>query len=171
MVLQTVFSFPFWEDLGGDTPVSKVKLDMEAEASGENPFRNGAAFSTTRHSWGLSLYSQYNHLTSHNFHLHLQLHSLVFHSLSLLELHILLFICAFRLQIQLVQHCTHLLSSPSPRLFLLLNPPPGLLLRPVESSSPSYPGPSSHSLHLILNICLWQWFATLGAKQNHLERF
>lgn len=56
MVLQIVCHFPLWRDLG-DAPVPKVKVDMEAKASGENPFRNGAGFSTSRHSWGLSLHS------------------------------------------------------------------------------------------------------------------
>lgn len=144
---------------------------MEAEASGENPFRNGAVFSTTRHFWGLSLYFQYNHLTSHNFHPPplTSFPNLPF-SVPTGTSHPPSHLCILTSNSS-GSTLYYLLSSPSPHLFLLLNPPPGLLLQPVESSSPSYPGPSSHSLHLILNICLWQWFATLAAKQNHLERF
>lgn len=52
MVLQTVLRFPVWRDLGGEPPVLKVELDMEVKALGDSPFKDGAAFSPARHSWG-----------------------------------------------------------------------------------------------------------------------
>lgn len=50
-----------------EIPHVKEELDVETEVSGENPFREGAAFPTSRHSQGLSLCSQYNHLSPDSF--------------------------------------------------------------------------------------------------------
>lgn len=50
-----------------EIPHVKEELDVETEVSGENPFREGAAFPTSRHSQGLSLCSQYNHLSPPQF--------------------------------------------------------------------------------------------------------
>lgn len=60
--------------------VPKVKLDTKAKSSGKNPFRDGADFSTTRHPWELSLCTPYDHISPHNFHLHLEAHSWIIFS-------------------------------------------------------------------------------------------
>lgn len=141
MVLQTRLQFPPWRDLGGDLPGLKLKLDMETQASGEIPLRDGAAFFAARHSGAPSFCPSPSRPGSH-----LLLHHPSPPLSSLPNLPFCLhcnftalysFRC-FHFQLSWFK-TTDLLSSPPPALFLHLDPLPG-----VPSFANWKRGPVSH---------------------------
>ena len=119
-VLQPGLGFPLCRDLGGDLPGLKVRLDMEAKASGRDPLRDAAGFSITRHAWSPLLRPQYSHISR------LRLPSLRQSSFPNLPLSLY---CKSPVRFHLPLNwfkATHSQSSLSPDLSLLLIPPSAL---------------------------------------------
>lgn len=97
-------------------------------------------------------------------------------SFSLLEHHSLLVICIFTSNSTSSTLYLFAVLSLHPHIcFSSWSPLLGYLFYQWNHHPLTRPGswclPFPHFSHLILNICLWQWFATLATKQNHLERF